>query len=69
MSEDDADRDGPLGGLWQRSEVRFGLRVAALAGLVVTAGAASAVELSGVLDSQATAMTGTSHITCSGHTH
>ena len=67
MSEDEADRDGPLGGLWQRSEVRFGLRAAALAGLVVTVGPATVVELSGVLDGQA--MAGTLHITCSGHTN
>ena len=68
MSEDEADRDGPLGALWQRSEVRFGLRAAALAGLVATVGPATAVELSGVLDGQATVLAGTTHITCSGVT-
>lgn len=68
MSDDEANKDDPVGGLWQRSEVRFGLRAAALAGLVVTAGAAAAVELSGVLDAENTAMNGTVHITCSGVT-
>jgi hypothetical protein len=56
--------DGAVGRLWQRPEVTFGLRAAALAGLVVTAGAAG-VELSGIFDSADSVVAGPTHNTCS----
>jgi hypothetical protein len=64
MSE--GETNDPLGRLWQRPAVRFGLRAAALTGLVISAGAAG-VELSGVFDGPDTVLA-TFHNTCSGVT-
>lgn len=64
MSED--EKNDPLGRLWQRPAVRFGLRAAALAGLVV-AGATAGVELSGLFDSPDSVLA--TNNTCSGGKH